>query len=95
MIFLDPDLSDEHAQTICAALDGEPGAAERAQVMAEAVTAQFMADIEQARQEDVADQLARLPADLRPTAQVWLRVHGTLPPWHADQLAPRATEPGS
>jgi hypothetical protein len=60
--------------------------------LAAVATTQFLADIEQARQRWVADQLARLAPDDRATAAVWLSTHGVLPPWYADRLAP---EPGS
>lgn len=64
--------------------------------IATATTANYLAEIGQARERWIADQLSRLPADRRPTAEVWLRIHGILPPWAADLLVPEhATEPGS
>jgi hypothetical protein len=74
------------------------GAASAAETMANAGTANHLADIAAAREEDIADLLARLPADARPEASAWLRTHGILTPWVEDLLAPahqHAHEPGS
>jgi hypothetical protein len=92
MIVLSSLRSDDDAQQIAAQLYGD------ADPIADATTANHLADIAAAREEDIADLLSRLPAGDRPAAQAWLRTHGILPPWYEDLLAPahqHAHEPGS